>query len=612
MKASPRRSRSFLLLGLLTLSACGGGSTQPEPPPTEEPQQALALRGQLSLSPGAGVSSPVRLALAWYPTLLSEQSGPLSMPRSIAAQSVTYSGSFPANYTFALPDAPPAEALVQLGDGRRGKGAVGILLAYDDRDGNAALDTIPADGTPVDRVLGASLAWTQPPAFMVLYLDSEQTPATGLKRGFNLVRLTDNLTSDVVPLTTPVPMALRDDPMLDAFVCEAAWDDTAEQAPCGLAAEDPEGALTLAGELSFNGAGADVSLEVRRDGLPEAGAEVTVGGHAAAYDAALSRYTLHLDDASALLDSGLVNVTAREGDEEAVRTVVVPGNFQVTWPTAPMSYSPGEAVQAAWTQSQGASRYEVSVMAGDQVLASEATQERALKLTPPAYEGAAALRVEVVAEESDGFTVRRTREVPIIFTACDTVTVGSGLTVEGSFMQYARDIIDWETSEVRVEVKDDGVHVTDAKVTLSGWNVPYVREAGLFQNEILGPPGSSLGSTVELRVMREDEVLCRTLTLPGDFELTLEGPLERPTGSPLAVRWTRAQDAVWYELGLGETLGQPRHFASTNELEYTFEQVDHVGNLTLGFAAVTHPAHNDTLGWMDVKLLRVGSATFTE
>ncbi|QRK07453.1 hypothetical protein JQX13_46825 [Archangium violaceum] len=534
-------------------------------------------------------------------------------PVGIVTEDVAYSGGFPADYSFDVTSAPPAEAMVQLGDGMQGKGAVGILLAYSDRNGNALLDTIPADGTPVDRVLGASLDWTRLPAFMVVYLDSVQSPATGLKQGFNLVRIADNLMSGVVPPTTPIPMALHDDPLLDAFVCEASWDDTAERSPCGLPGEEPvEGVLTLGGELLFLEAWAEVSLEVRRDGRSVEAAQVTVGGRSATYDAALERYTLHLEDASALLDSGLVTVKARQGDEEVVNTVVVPADFQVTWPTTPMSYSPGEAVQARWTQSQGASRYEVSVLAGDQVLASGVTGERALLLTPRAHEGAAVLRVGV-AEESGGLAVRRVREVPISFTRCDTVTEGSGLTVEGVFEHHPWDSYAGEWGEVRVVVKDEGVQVTDARVRLGEWSVPYRSEVGAFHESIYaffeGEP--MIDATVELRVMRGGEVLCRTLTPPGDFDLTLDGPSSRPTGSALTARWTRAPGAVWYELGLGGSPQQSLYSASTNELEFTFGRIDYVGNLVLRFGAVSHPAHNDTLGWMDVKRLYLGNTTFT-
>jgi hypothetical protein len=611
MFAARRGFRSLSLLALFSLSACEPTPAS-QPPPTEEP--AAKLQGQLTLAPGTKLDGPVRLALAWYPTLLAEDSGTLTRPAGIVTEDLAFSGGFPASYTFDVKSAPPTEALVQLGDGMKGKGAVGILLAYNDGNGNAALDTIPADGTPVDHVLGASLVWTRPPAFMVVYLDSAQAPATGLKQGFNLVRISDNLTSDVVPLATPIPLALHDDPLLDAFVCEAAWDDTAEQAPCGLPGqEEPvEDWLTIRGDAVFTGNAADVSLAVHKGEVAVDDAEVVVGDRVATYDARRGRYTLHVDDASAVVESGRLALVARRGDSAAGRTMVVPSDFQVTWPTTPASYSPGAEVQAAWSKSKGASDYSVRVVGGDQVLASELTQAQSLKVATEPYEGAAVLRIEAV-NASDGLMVRRVREVPIAFTPCDTVTDGSGLTADGYFLQYGRDFSGEESSEVFADVKDDGVSVTDAKVMLSGWNVPYVREVGGFHNGFftLGG-GTGLGDTVELRVMRQGEVLCRTLTVPGDFDVDLKGARSRPSGSPLSMSWTKSEGAVQYEVWLGKTFNEPIYSASTNELEYTFEQVDYVGELSIRFSAVAHPAHNDTLGWMDVKRAHLGGASFTE
>jgi hypothetical protein len=615
MFATSRSTRSLLLLGLFSLSACDN-EPQPKPgqPPPVTATPRATFKGQLTLTPGTPSMSPVHLALAWYPSLFSEQAGPLSNPRAIFTENVGYSNGFPAAYTFNVTSPPPAEALVQLGDGLEGKGAVGILLAYRDRNGNGTLDTIPEDGAAVDFVVGASLAWTQPPAFMVMYLDSAQAPSTGLKQGFNLVRLTDNLTSEVVPLTTPIPMALSDDRMLDAFVCEAAWDNDTEQLPCGLTGEAPsESALALAGELVVRETHVDLSLEVRRDDTLLTDAQVSVGGALAAYDAAQGRYTLHVEDGSALLETGLVRVTVRHGDEESVRTVVVPEDFRVTMPTAPMSYSPGSEMHVAWTLEDAVSRYEVAVLAGEQVLASGTSETSWLKLQPELYEGAAVLRVEAVAGtvENEHIVVRRVREVPLDFSACDTVTPGSGLTVDGEFARYPKDIFGWESSEVRAEVKEDGVHVTDAKVTLSGWDVPYVLEVGAFHNGIISMGEQGLGDTLELRVMRQGEVLCRTLQVPGAFDLTVEGQLRRPTGSPLAVRWTKSEGAVRYDLRLGTSRYSPLYSASTNELEYTFEKVDHVGELGLRFAAVAAPAHNDALGTFDVMRVMPAGAIFT-
>ncbi|QSQ26781.1 hypothetical protein JY651_18465 [Pyxidicoccus parkwayensis] len=614
MTTARRSFRSFSLLALLSLSACDSKPEDTDPPPSNGP--AATLRGQLTMEPDTELNGPVRLALAWYPTLLAGDTGTLMQPTGIVTEDLAFSGGFPASYTFDVRTPPPADALVELGEGMKGKGAAGILLAYNDGNGNGTLDTIPADGAPVDHVLGASLAWTRPPAFMVIYLDSAQAPATGLKQGFNLMRINSNLSSELVPLDTSIPLSLHDDPMLDAFVCEAAWDGNTEQVPCGLPGHEApdEDTLELFADAVFKGNAADFSLAVSQDGASVKDAQVTVGDLVAAYDAERGRYILHLDEASTVVESGLVTLVARRGDAAVGRTVVVPSDFQVTWPTVPMSYSPGAPMQVAWTKSQGATRYSVRVIAGEgYALASTGTQKTSLSVTPEAYEGTATLRIEAI-NVNDRLMMRRVREVPLSFTACDTVTPGSGLTVEGYFMQLAPDFLGGEeSSEVHADVKDDGVSVTDAKVLLSGWDVPYVREVGAFHNGFytLGG-GTGLGDTVELRVMRQGEVLCRTLTLPGDFALHLDAPVRRPTGSSWSMDWTRAQGAVQYELWLGKSFNEPVYSASTNELEYTFENIDFVGELDLRFSAVAHPAHNDTLGWMDVKRTRIGSATFTQ
>lgn len=67
----------------------------------------------------------------------------------------------------------------------------------------------------------------------------------------------------------------------------------------------------------------------------------------------------------------------------------------------------------------------------------------------------------------------------------------------------------------------------------------------------------------------------------------------------MASRWT----GCWARRSRGRS--PPRSWWST-------EKVDHVGTLSLRFAAVAQPAHNDTLGWMDVMRVVPGGATFTE
>lgn len=226
----PSRHATFtstLALALALATACGGGASA-EPP-------LGSITGELRAAGGAATpEAPVRLALAWYPGLLTA-AGPLSGPRAITTQDVAYAGDLPLAYGFEVTEPPPASALVPLPGGLPGRGAVGILLAYRDGDGDGRLDPIAEDGAPVDRVLGASLDWGAAPAHLVVYLTDAQPAWTGLSAGMNLLAVLDAETTEVVPLTTAIPIDVSEGGAhLDLFVCEAAWDGSGSQAPCGL------------------------------------------------------------------------------------------------------------------------------------------------------------------------------------------------------------------------------------------------------------------------------------------------------------------------------------------------------------------------------------------
>ena len=66
----------------------------------------ITVGGQLTLKEGLSVGSGVRLAIAWYPNLVSNVPAP---PRAIATEELSYTGTFPQNFTFPL-YAPPTRA----------------------------------------------------------------------------------------------------------------------------------------------------------------------------------------------------------------------------------------------------------------------------------------------------------------------------------------------------------------------------------------------------------------------------------------------------------------------------------------------------------------------
>ncbi len=235
--------KSGLMLGMfLSAVACGGPEPVENPNPnpvSEKPDnhnEALTLEGQMAPAAGVSVKGPVRLAVAWYPMMIEDSAGnAISKPGSITTTDVVAEGSFPASFHFSTSTPPPAEALVAVGQGTTAKAALGILLAYQDKNGNGKLDTIPTTGTPIDSVLGSSLSWFSDTSHLVIYVDSEQQLEPELKKGFNLLKVTGE-SSGVVPLTTPISLTLSGGPLLDMFVCEGAWNSGEVAIPemCGL------------------------------------------------------------------------------------------------------------------------------------------------------------------------------------------------------------------------------------------------------------------------------------------------------------------------------------------------------------------------------------------
>lgn len=368
MSLNPRRLLSALLALLLFATACDGAVVDP----SYEGEPLVTLEGQLTVSPQYSVDKPVRLALAWYPALGNTDPAsqvPLSNPKAIVTEDVVYTSVFPVNYSFHLYRPPPESALVPLpeDEGFRGKGAVGILLAYQDGNDNRRLDIIPATGTPVDRVTGASALFASM-SWFVAYLDSDQPGASGLKKGFNLVRQSGDGTMTAMPLSTRIPLTVTGAQELNALVCAASFSDSEVVNPCGLGFNtgDPGYAgLFVDGSVALSDASVAVDLSVRLEGRALPNAQVTLGEQPLVYDAERGRYVLDVGaDASVFVPGQAVElhiVTARR-DRELRRFLNIPGGFDVLSP-APGTPLRGDApLRAEWSMTSGADAFEVSVL----------------------------------------------------------------------------------------------------------------------------------------------------------------------------------------------------------------------------------------------------------
>jgi hypothetical protein len=403
MKTASRRTPSLLLSLLLALSACGSPPAPDDSSKEPDKAEPLAtLEGQLRLAPQSSVGGPVRLALAWYPGMFSDDSAQPSRPGAIVTEDLAYPGTFPASYRFEVQAPPPAEALAPLGEELRGRGALGILLAYQDGNANARLDTIPATGTPVDHVVGSSLVWTESPAYVVLYLDTAQDAATGLQKGFNLVKMTDALTSAVVPLSTPVPLSLSGAPALDAFVCEALWNDTTVERPCGIerGTEEPaESDLRIQGSLTIHPDRTVANFHVLHENAIVKDAQVTLGGHVLPFDLERVAYRADVVDPTWLSETGTVELRVVARGQELRRALTLPGNFELT---SEATVKRGAPFTARWTASAEAMTYNLTLEQGDSShFVSTDSHIGGYTFAGFAFTGPATLRAEAVLWPQD-------------------------------------------------------------------------------------------------------------------------------------------------------------------------------------------------------------------
>jgi hypothetical protein len=405
------------LFFLLLAAACG---TPVDTTYAGEP--LVTLQGQASLSAEDRPDGPVRLTLAWYPGIVDDSAPAPSGPASILTEDVPFQATFPADFALPLHQPPPENARVAVGGLIRGRAATGFLLAYRDVSGNRRLDTLPANGGTLlrDRVVGSS--WGGADSYVVLYLEEDQDPETGLRRGFNLVHLTPT-GGGVVPLDTPIPLALSAGSVrLDLLVCEVAWDEQPDAAPCGLSLEPqppPPGTLLVEGLVALEDRAVEVNLAVLRDDERLNDATVTLGGRPVPYVTESFAYRLEEADSSLLTEGGTVELVVRWGDSVTRHLLTVPEGFSITSPSAGAQVRLGQAFEATWTQAPGAYAYQATLNSEAEGLMYQVfTSELEGTLTPSFYVGPATLRVAAVAQPVDpvrpgALSVECVRTVPL-------------------------------------------------------------------------------------------------------------------------------------------------------------------------------------------------------
>ncbi len=411
------RVKAVGVLTALFALACG----TPVQPQDYTGEPLATLEGQIFSKGQVSAANGVRLALAWYPSLAESQSA----PKSILTQDMVYQGSFPMNYRFDITQPPPSEAMADMSelDGPK-RVAMGFLLAYEDRNGNGVLDTIPADGTPIDRVLGMAVDEKDNSLFYLLYVEEEagfgpEGDILELQPGFNLVKVgAEEKYGEIVPLSTPVPIVLEDSPLLDWWVCEAMFDEgrfssNGEASPCGIPFEAEY--TYFSGELRIVDDTAEIDIKIRKNEVPVPDAHVTIDGIAVPYDG-IGQYRIE-GAAGVLLRAGATHLVSLQvpGYEQALRHVRMPEDFSITSPAANATLTSGEPLAASWTASKDALFYvSLSSPTGDEdiIQRSFALDTLFTSREPIHYSGPATFKVNAALPSANFFgSVTRTVDV---------------------------------------------------------------------------------------------------------------------------------------------------------------------------------------------------------
>jgi len=343
---------------LLALAGCGDrlvdGRYRGEP--------LAALRGSMVPTPETEVTGPVRLAIAWYPQwLAAEDPGGEAAPPAIVTEEVEAQGTFPVDFRFPIYGPPPARALAPLAEGLSGRGAFGILLAYQDLNGNRRLDPIPEFGAPTDRVIASSLLGDPRAVFALVYVDSPQPAATGLSPGFNLVQGVNGDAAAVVPLDTRVRLSLTaGGPEYDGFVCLAGWLTFLVADVCGLSGggegEEPPG-FGFDGRVALDGARLAVELRVTSLEAIYPDAEVNVNGRRIPWDAGRQAFVLEEADTTLVRPGSSVLVSATAAGFSRGKVFAMPGDFALEKPGEFETVSAKGPLRLEWSAAAGTTTY---------------------------------------------------------------------------------------------------------------------------------------------------------------------------------------------------------------------------------------------------------------
>jgi hypothetical protein len=334
---------AFVLAAALTVVCCGPlETTSYKGPPL------ATLSGQITAT--QPIDGSYQLAIAWF---VEEDKGLLGIETqgvSLPADTLHYSLDF---YS------PPPDSVLS-DDGQGGKTAWGILVAYQDLNGNGKLDPIPSGSRPIDRVLGTSFGdgpvLDGRDKYQIVFSDHDtQFGGPGpLHRGFNIIRLAGHQFNDPLGSADSIPLVLTRSTWGNLVVCQQSGaQDDLRNCLC-----DSPTRLFVHGSLTSNGPGAVASFEVTDcDGnVPDAA--VTLNGHLIPYSQDTGTYDLSEDARSQIL-VGVNQFRASRSGRDQVAMDVPLATLSLLSPVDGTSVPANADLDISWSPVAAAIEYSV-------------------------------------------------------------------------------------------------------------------------------------------------------------------------------------------------------------------------------------------------------------
>lgn len=530
-------ARGWLVAAFASLCGCSEGGAAG---PNYRGEPLFTVSGKIFATPQTP-DVPIRLGVAWYRDLESS-----SGPQGLETQDIEYSGGWPQTYRFSFFEPPPTTAIVEYPhDAGVARWAYGVLLAYEDRNGNGRLDPIPRGGGPIDHVMGTSIGDpyngrpAEKPSYL-LYVDGA-LPAhlNAYRPGYNL------WVGALVPESTPLNIELQVSNELDFAVCsEFLFGLNTYELPCNIV---PTGGLRVMGDVGNRRGVGFAALRVTDGVSPRPDALVEVNGQPVPFERSAG---MHYSSSVAVPAPGATVVkTWLPGQPPVVIQLKTPGPFTLTTPSAATRFATDTPLPLQWTRSEGASFYFLKAghlpgMPSAQLAASTSmTMEHTLP----------------------GLTESAFYEVSVWAYAPTYLGRGLGGSMVSASVSEAAwvDVIDpsagvWLNGSVTAYQVDD--QPAGGSVWVQGFDgLELLREANVFANqtalafdphhEVFCTGNIQLrpGETVHLRITAEHKSNSVSVTLPGDFELALSAPTVSAS-QPLTASWTSSLGAEGYNV----------------------------------------------------------------